>query len=97
MSTRSLGFLIGLAISCASSIVDARPSFSASFYFAALSLEQAVRKVRSLEGGRVLGARTDFVGDREVHTIKILSPDGSRVRHFRVDAKSGKVESSGEH
>ena len=67
-----------------------------SFIVAGLSLQQAVSKVQTQVGGRVLGARTEIVGDRKIHVIKILSPDGSRVRQIRVDSNSGKIDTTGE-
>ncbi|MEW8043853.1 MAG: hypothetical protein G8D28_05975 [gamma proteobacterium symbiont of Phacoides pectinatus] len=38
--------------------------------------------------GRVLSADTEFVEEREVHVIRILTKDG-RVRRLRIDAESG--------
>jgi uncharacterized membrane protein YkoI len=58
---------------------------------AALSLEQAVRMVQASAGGRVLGAETRNVQGRTVHVIKVLTPDGKRVRLIQVDAESGQI------
>jgi len=49
----------------------------------AMSLNQAVNKVKRDTGGKVLSARTVVQGDREVHLIKVLTKDG-RVRTVRV-------------
>jgi len=58
----------------------------------ALSLDEATRKVVRSNQGRVLGARTEKQDDdREVHVIRLLSPDGRRVQHFRVDPETGEV------
>lgn len=59
---------------------------------APLSLDEATRKVVRGNQGRVLGARTERQeDDREVHVIRMLSPDGRRVQHFRVDPTTGEV------
>lgn len=43
------------------------------------SLEESVRRVERETGGRILSAETLRAGDREIHRIKVLTPDG-RVR-----------------
>ncbi|MDJ0657212.1 MAG: hypothetical protein QNJ40_23835 [Xanthomonadales bacterium] len=49
----------------------------------AMTLSQAVEKVRRETGGKVLSAQTKVQKDREVHLIKVLTQDG-RVRTVRV-------------
>ncbi len=49
----------------------------------AMSLSEAVDKVRRETGGKVLSARTEINSDREVHIVKVLTGDG-RVRVVRV-------------
>ena len=52
----------------------------------AISMSEAVGRVRQQTGGRVLDAQ-----DRGNHyRIKVLTPDGE-VRIFRVDARTGAV------
>ncbi|GEM_PF-2237349 len=96
MKIKRIAVLFWLAVLCNNAAIYAAGFIPASFLVAGLSLEQAVSKVQDLEGGRVLGARTEIVGDKKIHTIKILSPDGSRVRQIRVDSKSGEIDSTGE-
>ncbi len=43
------------------------------------SLDEAVRRVERETGGRILSAETIRAGEREIHRIKVLTPDG-RVR-----------------
>ncbi|GIX32297.1 MAG: hypothetical protein KatS3mg125_0253 [Lysobacterales bacterium] len=43
------------------------------------SLDESVRRVERETGGRILSAETLRAGDREIHRIKVLTPDG-RVR-----------------
>jgi hypothetical protein len=45
----------------------------------AQSLNETVRRVERETGGRILSAETVVAGNREVHRIKVLTPDG-RVR-----------------
>ncbi|MDX1571140.1 MAG: hypothetical protein R3200_11685 [Xanthomonadales bacterium] len=49
----------------------------------AISLSQAVEQVRRDTNGKILSARTEVKGNREVHVIKVLTPEG-RVRTIRV-------------
>ena len=49
----------------------------------ALTLSQAVQKVKRDTGGKVLSAQTRVEGNREVHFVKVLTQDG-RVRTVRV-------------
>jgi uncharacterized membrane protein YkoI len=53
-----------------------------------ISLDQATRQVLGSGNHRVLGAQTIMINGREVHVIKVLTPDG-RVRYFRIDAETG--------
>ena len=49
----------------------------------AMSLSEAVEQVRRDTGGKILSARTEVKGNREVHVIKVLTDDG-RVRTIRI-------------
>ncbi|MDD1612065.1 MAG: PepSY domain-containing protein [Methylococcaceae bacterium] len=53
-----------------------------------ISLDQATRQVLGSGNHRVLGAQTIMINGREVHVIKVLTPDG-RVHYFRIDAETG--------
>lgn len=72
----------------ATPFADMRPGI---LTVAALSLDQAAQKVQASAGGRVLGAESKNIGGRVVHVIKILTPDGKRVRFIQVDAESGQI------
>lgn len=48
------------------------------------TLSQAIEQVRSRTGGRVVSAETRVQGGREVHHIKVLTPDG-KVRTHKVN------------
>ena len=45
------------------------------------SLSQAIEQVRRRTGGRVVSADTKVQGGREVHHIKVLTPDGTVKTH----------------
>ncbi len=87
---------IGLLAASFGGEAPARAAWQNQLAIAALTLEQAASKVQAKVGGRILGAETAKRGDRELHIIRVLSPDGSRVRHFSVDPKSGKINAKGE-
>ncbi|MEQ1558329.1 MAG: PepSY domain-containing protein [Methyloglobulus sp.] len=57
---------------------------------ARLSLDEATRKILHDEKKRVLGATTVIIDGREVHVIKVLTPDG-RIRHYKIDAETGSI------
>lgn len=48
------------------------------------TLAQAIEQVRRRTGGRVVSADTRVQGGREVHHIKVLTPDG-KVRTHKVN------------
>lgn len=49
----------------------------------AMTLSQAINKVKRDTGGKVLSAQTIVQGKRQVHVIKVLTQD-KRVRTVRV-------------
>ena len=51
-----------------------------------MTLSQAIESVRKQTGGKVLSAETKVQGGREVHHIKVLTPDG-KVRTHRVNGR----------
>lgn len=53
-----------------------------------VSLDEATRQVIGNGNYRVLGAQTEVINGREVHVIKVLTPDG-RIKYFKVDAETG--------
>ncbi|WP_020563705.1 PepSY domain-containing protein [Methylosarcina fibrata] len=57
---------------------------------ARVSLDQATQQIIRDGKSRVLGAQTVIIEGREVHIIKILTPDG-RIQHLKIDAETGAV------
>jgi hypothetical protein len=53
-----------------------------------VSLDQATHQVIKEYKLRVLGAHTEIIDGKEVHIIKVLTPDG-HIRHYRIDAETG--------
>jgi uncharacterized membrane protein YkoI len=53
-----------------------------------VSLDQAVDMVQRRYGARAVKAETVSQGDRRVHKIRLLSPEG-RVWNVHVDAQTG--------
>lgn len=54
-------------------------------------LDSAVSRIREQQQGRVLSAETLRQNGREVHRIRVLTPDG-RVRELHVDPRTGNVK-----
>ncbi|MBM4207521.1 MAG: PepSY domain-containing protein [Gammaproteobacteria bacterium] len=57
---------------------------------ARVSLDEATQKILSDGKSRVLGASAETIDGKEVHVIKVLTPDG-RILHFKIDAETGAV------
>jgi uncharacterized membrane protein YkoI len=53
-----------------------------------VSLDQATHQIIIQNQFRVLSARTEIIDGKEIHIIKVLTPNG-HVRHFKIDAESG--------
>jgi len=58
--------------------------------FAALTLDQATKKIIEQNKNKVMGAKTEVIDGKKVHIIKILTSDG-RVQYLNVDAQTGKL------
>lgn len=63
---------------------------ASDYWLARLSLDEATKKVVSGSNKRVLGAQTEIIDGREVHVIKVLTPDG-RIQHYLIDAETGQI------
>ena len=55
-----------------------------------VSLDDATKQVRQDSNKRVLGAKTESIDGRELHVIKVLTPDG-RIQHLKIDAETGRL------
>ena len=56
-----------------------------------ISLDQATKQIIRNDGNlRVLGAETEIIEGKEVHVIKVLTPDG-RILHYKIDAETGEI------
>jgi hypothetical protein len=55
-----------------------------------ISLDQATKQIIKDDQNRVLGAETELIDNREVHVIKVLTPDG-HIRHYKIDAETGEL------
>lgn len=63
---------------------------AADLLLARISLDQATKQVIGNGKNRVLGAQTINIDGRDVHVIKVLTPDG-RIHHYKIDAETGAV------
>lgn len=57
---------------------------------ASISLDEATKQIIEGSNNRVLGATTEVIDGREVHVIKVLTPDG-RIQYYKIDAETGKL------
>ncbi len=55
---------------------------------ARLSLDEATKQILKEGNKRVLGATTEIINGKEVHVIKVLTPDG-RIHYYKIDAETG--------
>jgi len=56
-----------------------------------ISLDQATKQIINNDSNlRVLGAETEIIEDKDVHVIKVLTPDG-RIVHYKIDAETGEI------
>jgi uncharacterized membrane protein YkoI len=55
-----------------------------------ISLDEATKQLIKDDGNRVLGAETELIDNREVHVIKVLTPDG-HIQHYKIDAETGEL------
>ncbi|PKM10469.1 MAG: hypothetical protein CVV13_12940 [Gammaproteobacteria bacterium HGW-Gammaproteobacteria-3] len=57
---------------------------------AVVTLDDATKQVRQDSQKKILGAKTESIDGREVHVIKVLTPDG-RIQHLKIDAETGRL------
>ena len=56
-----------------------------------ISLDQATKLIIKNDSNiRVLGAETEIIDGKEVHVIKVLTPDG-HIQHYKIDAETGEI------
>lgn len=60
--------------------------------FANISLDQATKQIIEGTYNKVLGAQTEIIDGKEVHVIKVLTPDG-RIQYYKIDAETGQLVS----
>jgi uncharacterized membrane protein YkoI len=71
-------------------LISSQAPAEPSMLTARVSLDQATKQIIRDGKIRVLGAQTVVIEGREVHIIKILTPNG-RIQHLKIDAETGAV------
>lgn len=66
--------------------------FAGNSQLAYVSLDEATKQIIDGTYNKVLGAQTEIIDGREVHIIKVLTPDG-RIQYFKIDAETGQLVS----
>jgi uncharacterized membrane protein YkoI len=78
--------LVVLALLCCSSAYAA----DEELLIARVSLDEATKQIIEGTYNKVLGAQTEVIDGKEVHVIKVLTPDG-RIQFFKIDAETGQL------
>ncbi|MCK9622242.1 MAG: hypothetical protein M0R47_17100 [Methylobacter sp.] len=66
--------------------------FAENNQLAYVNLDEATKQIIDGTYNKVLGAQTEIIDGREVHVIKVLTPDG-RIQYFKIDAETGQLVS----
>ena len=66
--------------------------FAEDKLLAYVSLDEATKQIIEGTYNKVLGAQTELIDGKEVHIIKVLTPDG-RIRYYKIDAETGQLVS----
>lgn len=82
-----LGLTVLAPVGGAQELIERRPR-DESLIEARVSLDQAVQMAQRRYGARAVKAETVSQGDRRVHRIRLMSPEG-KVWHVHVDAQTG--------
>lgn len=68
-----------------------KPAFAeVELTIARINLDDATRLILKQGNKRVLAATTKMINGREIHIIKVLTPDG-HIQHYKIDAENGKI------
>ncbi len=66
--------------------------FAENNQLAYVSLDEATKQIIEGTYNKVLGAQTEIIDGKEVHIIKVLTPDG-RIQYYKIDAETGQLVS----
>lgn len=66
--------------------------FAENNFLAYVSLDDATKQIIEGTYNKVLGAQTELIDGKEVHIIKVLTPDG-RIQYYKIDAETGQLVS----
>lgn len=59
-------------------------------FLALLSLDEAARRIIQQGNNKVLSTKTEKIQGKQVHVIKVLTPEG-RIQHIKIEAETGRV------
>jgi uncharacterized membrane protein YkoI len=60
-------------------------------YMSVMTLDEAAEKVARDSNGKVMRATQERQDDKDIFVIRVLTPDGRRVQHYKLDAESGEI------
>lgn len=55
-----------------------------------VTLDEATKQIIEGTYNKVLGALTERIDGKEVHIIKVLTPDG-HIQYYKIDAETGQL------
>jgi uncharacterized membrane protein YkoI len=55
-----------------------------------ITLDDATKQIIEGTYNKVLGAQTELIDGKDVHIIKVLTPDG-RIQYYKIDAETGQL------
>lgn len=64
--------------------------FAENSPLAGISLDEATQMIIEGTYNKVLGAETEIIDGKEVHVIKVLTPDG-HIQYYKIDAETGQL------
>lgn len=56
-----------------------------------MTLDEAAQKVARDSNGKIMRATKKKQDNKDVYEVRVLTPDGRRVQHYKLDAESGEI------
>jgi uncharacterized membrane protein YkoI len=56
-----------------------------------MTLDEAAQKVARDSNGKIMRATRKKQDNKDVYEVRVLTPDGRRVQHYKLDPESGEI------
>ncbi len=80
----------GIALKTVAALLLSTSCFAENGSVAYITLDDATKQIIEGTYNKVLGAQTEAIDGKEVHVIKVLTPDG-RIQYYKIDAETGQL------